>query len=681
MIPKSPNTNICIPLHAQQIAPPIPTPISPTKPLHRSQQIADLGILTAKPLTNNAPAHNTPSQVQHHTITQEAILACMNICSYITSRSLTPANTARCLFPIEILNAVLDMNTGKLLEMQHLLVNPKYKELWGKSYTTELGRLAQGIPGVSKGTDTIVFIAHNEISFTQLKGVTYGRVCINYRPKEDVPNRTRLTVSGNRVNFPGDCGTSTVDMVTVKLHLNSVISTKGAHYCTIDLKDFYLMTPMTDLEYMHMKIKDLSEDFIIMYNLANKATSNGFVYIKIQKEMYGLPQAGLLAQELFEQCLNTHGYCQSPITPGLWQHDYRPISFILCVDNFGIKYVGREHAKHLASILSKHYKYLHDWDGQWYLGMTINWDYTERAVHTSMLDYVPKALTRFQHTPLRIPQHQPYPHVKPTYGVKAQYTKNVDTSPPLDKKGKKYIQEGIGTFLYHPRCIDSTMLPALGSLTAQQANPTQNTKKIVHQLLDYTATHPNAIITYQTSNMVLEGHSNASYLSETNACSRAGRHFFMSNDEAIPSNNGAIFTILQIIKAIMSSAAEAKIAALYINCKEAILARHTLEYLGHKQPPTPMQTDNTTALGVVNNNVIKKSKLMDMKYHWLKCRINQRQFCHYWAAGKSNNGDYVTKHHAPIHHQATRSTFLTSLTILQKLQDRVQSQLSVERVF
>jgi hypothetical protein len=168
------------------------------------------------------------------------------------------------------------MNTGKLLEMRHLLVNPKYKELWGKSYTTELGRLAQGIPGISKDTDTIVFITRDEIPFTRLKDVTYGRVCINYCPEKDDPNRMRLTIGGNRVNFPRDCSMPTVDMVAVKLHLNSVILTKGARYCTIDLKVkvFYLMTPMTHPEYMHMKIKDLPEDFVIMYNLADKATSN-----------------------------------------------------------------------------------------------------------------------------------------------------------------------------------------------------------------------------------------------------------------------------------------------------------------------------------------------------------------------------------------------------------------------
>jgi hypothetical protein len=149
--------------------------------------------------------------------------------------------------------------------------------------------------------------------------------------------------------------------------------------------------------------------------------------------------------------------------------------------------------------------------------MSINWDYTGRAVHVSMLDYIPEALTRFQHPTPCVPQHQLYPHVEPTYGAKAQYTEDVDSSPPLDKQGKKHVQEVIGTLLYCAHCVDNTMLPALGSLATQQPNPTQNTKKIVHQFLDYVATHSDAIITYQASGMVLAGHSNASYLSETNA--------------------------------------------------------------------------------------------------------------------------------------------------------------------
>jgi len=140
----------------------------------------------------------------------------------------------------------------------------------------------------------------------------------------------------------------------VKLHLSSVISTKGAHYCIIDLKDFCtrqskrplsvqivhsricdnllsslydlndfcLMTPMTRPKYMRMKIKNLPEEFVTMYNLADKATSNGFVfYIKIQEGMYGLLQAGILTQELLEQRLKKQGYHQKSITPGLWRHE------------------------------------------------------------------------------------------------------------------------------------------------------------------------------------------------------------------------------------------------------------------------------------------------------------------------------------------------------------------------
>ncbi len=143
-------------------------------------------------------------------------------------------------------------------------------------------------------------------------------------------------------------------MVTVKLHLKSVISTKGACYCTIDLKDFYLMTPMACPEYMRMKLKDLSAEVVELYNLPNKVNSNGYIHIKIQKGMYGLPQAGILAQELFKKRLNKHGIRQSPITPGLWCHNFCPISFTLCVNNFGIKYVGCKHAKHLATILNEH---------------------------------------------------------------------------------------------------------------------------------------------------------------------------------------------------------------------------------------------------------------------------------------------------------------------------------------
>ncbi len=96
--------------------------------------------------------------------------------------------------------------------------------------------------------------------------------------------------------------------------------------------------------------------------------------------------------------------------------------------------------------------------------------------------------------------------------MKAQITKSGDILPALPKEGKKFIQEVIGTFLYYAQCVDSTMLTALGSLATQQANPTKNIKAKATQFLDYAATHPNAIFTYHTNNMVLAGHVNDNVL-------------------------------------------------------------------------------------------------------------------------------------------------------------------------
>ena len=211
---------------------------------------------------------------------------------------------------------------------------------------------------------------------------------------------------------------------------------------------------MTRFEYMRLKLSDIPEDVIDHYQLRKIATPDGFVYCEIQKGMYGLPQAGIITQELLAERLAKHGYHQSKTTPGLWTHDTRPIWFSLVVDDFGVKYVGEEHAQHLLNVVQKYYKCSCDWVGERYCGLTLKWDYTGRKVHLTMPNYVSKALTRFQHPPPNKPQDQPYPHVKPNYGAKKQYARPDDQSPPLNKAGKKFVQEVCGVFLFLARGID-----------------------------------------------------------------------------------------------------------------------------------------------------------------------------------------------------------------------------------
>ena len=287
------------------------------------------------------------------------------------------------------------------------------------SYRNEIGRLAQGMPGRNTGTNTIVFIKKNQVPQDRAKDATYGLITCLVRPEKiDEPNRTRLVAGGDRVHYPGDSGTPTADLLTVKLLLNSIISTPNAKFMTMDIEDFYLNTPMARYEYMRLRLANMPEDVIAHYRLNKIATPEGYIYCEIQKGMYGLPHAGIIAQQLLEERLQKDGYRQSKTTPGLWQQDTCPISFSLVADDFRVKYVGEENAQHLLDTVRKYYKCSCDWKGERYCGLTIKWDYKGWKVHLSMPGYVQKALTRFQHPLPAKRQDQPYPHVKPNYGAK-----------------------------------------------------------------------------------------------------------------------------------------------------------------------------------------------------------------------------------------------------------------------
>ena len=567
--------------------------------------------------------------------------------------------------------AVMDKDTGKMLNYRQLLRHPKYKKEWSTSSANEFGRLAQGVGGrIKKPTDTIRFIWEKDIPKARKKDVTYGSFLCTVRPEKAEPNRTRFTVGGDKINYPGEVATPTAEMLVAKILFNSVISTPGARFMTMDISNFYLMTPLKRPEYIRVRLSDMPAEIINEYNLRDKANEKGFIFMSVHKGMYGLPQAGLLANELLEKRLNKHGYFQSKLVPGLWSHKTRPIQFALTVDDFGVKYIGKEHAIHLQKVLEEHYKVTTDWTGTRYIGIHLAWDYAKGQVHLFMPDYVKKALKQFQHK-LQKPQRQPFPHTPIQYGAKKQYAKEQSNAPPVDKTEKKFIQQVCGKFLYYGRAVDSTLLTPISAIAAQSATPTTETLAQTQQLLDYLATTEDAVITYNKSDMILAVHSDASYLSEPKARSRAGGHFFLSTNATIPPNNGAILNIAHIIKHVMSSATEAELAALYIMAREAVYIRIILQEMGHKQPPTPIQTDNKMADAVITGKIQpKRTKAMDMRFHWLRDRECQQQFKFFWRPGKTNYADYWTKHHSAAHHVNIRKEFLTPFIVLEMIHQK-----------
>ena len=163
--------------------------------------------------------------------------------------------------------------------------------------------------------------------------------------------------------------------------------------------------------------------------------------------------------------------------------------------------------------------------------------------------------------------------------------------------------------------------------------------------------------------MMLAAHSDVGFHNESKGRSRAGANFYLSEDNPIPHWNEPILSITQVIKFVMTSGAEAELEALYITAQKLVPMRQTLIEMGWPQPPTPIQTDNTTAEGVVNKTIVtKKLKYMDLRLHWLRCREAQKQFRFYWDKRPNNWGDYHTKQHLPVYHRANRPLFQGVLT-------------------
>jgi hypothetical protein len=518
---------------------------------------------------------------------------------------------------------VLDHETGESLEYRQLYKHPKYKQLWSSSYAKELGRLCQGFKGEDStrppvdGTDTFHVIDYADNPPDSLKEVCFSNVVCKVRPEKVDPDQTRITIAGNRICYPGDVGTKTAPLELVKLMINSILSRKGAKFCTFDISNFYFCTPLDRPEYIKIKLSDIPQEFIDEYNLLTIFTIIGSTS-KSAKASTACPNlASLLINSLpniWPRKATTSDQCEC--TPGLWCHKWRPIVFTLIVDDFGVEYEGEVHAIHLRDTIKEHYNITENWKGDLYSGINLEWNYTARTCWLSMEDYnyIDTVLTKYNHQRPKKPVLSPFKAAPISYGAKVQYTDDEDSPPPLNDAGVKRVQGILGALLYYARAVDNKLLHALSEIGTQQA-ATEATNKRVNHLLDYCSTYPNDGILYRTSDMILAAHSDTAYLKVSKACSRAGVHIMLSEDIPVPTFNGHILTISQIIKCVASSAAKAELAGpLYICAKEMVPLRNSLVEMGWPQPQSPIQTDNTTALGIANKTIItKKMKSMDMR--------------------------------------------------------------------
>eukprot|EP00957_Ditylum_brightwellii_P190485 14499587-Ditylum_brightwellii.AAC.1 len=216
-----------------------------------------------------------------------------------------------------------------------------------------------------------------------------------------------------------------------------------------------------------------------------------------------------------------------------------------------------------------------------------------------MPGYTASMLHKFHHEQQDNPQHSPHQHVIPNYSAKVQLTMTPDMSDPLDKLGIKRIQAIIEMLLYYARQVEPSMLVAIGTIAAAQSKVTEATAKVVEHLLDYCASHPNVVIRYTPSNMLLK----------------------REHDNQM---NGPLLVVSTILRNVMALVTEAELGALFENSKEAAALQVTPEELGHQQPATPIQVDNSTTYGIVNSSIRqRKSKAIDMQFIGYKIAYNK----------------------------------------------------------
>ena len=179
----------------------------------------------------------------------------------------------------------------------------------------------------------------------------------------------------------------------------------------------------------------------------------------------------------------------------------------------------------------------------------------------------------------------------------------------------------MGSFLFYGQAVGPITLHSLNKITTTQAKPTEKTLEQTRHFLDYMHTYSDATVRFYASDMILNVHSDASYLTAQKARSRISGHFFLGKqpiDNQPIFLNGPIQSICTVLCTVAASAAEAKLGALFHNAKEAKVLRLIHHELGHPQPPTPIHIDNTTVRGIVNNTIKQqRSQSMEMKYFWL----------------------------------------------------------------
>lgn len=549
-------------------------------------------------------------------------------------------------------------------------------------YPAEASVAAVSLPPMStllRGPDCLRWMLATEQEFTRLATEWKVMEFIPFRdmPKETRPHlwnaipsiktdaegnhkmRVRGCVNPAQQDHTQDVAALTAALPAIKILLN-ITATEDRVWSSADIKDYYLHSQLPAAEYMRIPFKSIPTATQSQFKLHQMyAPGSKCALVRVTGAIFGLPQSGRIAQDDLIPRLAAAGYHQFAHTPMVFSNASRSVMFSLVVDDFGISSKSTADTEHLLGVLRASYQITYDPTGRKYLGMRIRQDHKRRAIYVDMPGYVQDACAEFKVKRPTKPVRTPLPYNRPNYGQKEQSPIEDDT-PLLDAAGKLFVQQVVGKFQYYAHAIDFSMLAALSKIASKQSAPTQHTMELLLHFLAYAVSNPAALIVYRASSMILWIHSDAAFLTEWKARSRTAGIFYLGFSGIDDPINGVLDAQSVIMKNVVPSVAEAEYGSIFANAQYGIPLRNMLADFGYPQPPTIIVTDNACAMGIANKTLkARRSKSMDVRFHWIQDQIKLRNYQVVWRPGSQNLADFVSKIHPPSHNEAMCDTLLT----------------------
>jgi hypothetical protein len=325
-------------------------------------------------------------------------------------------------------------------------------------------------------------------------------------------------------------------------------------------------------------------------------------------------------------------------TPCLFRHVSRPITFVLVVDDFGVKYQNRDDFDFLVSCLSRLYQVKSHPIASKFLGFALSHNRAKRTLSLSYPGYIDALLLRLR--PLGVkPATTPAIYHPPCYGSSAPQSASADSSHLASLKQRKELEKAVGYLLYYGRCVDGCVLPATCALASALTTATLNTMADFERLLGFASMHPNGMKVLHPSSMILDVFTDDSYLSRPKAGSVAGsvagsfHHFARVHDPDFI--NAPISVHSTRIPVVCSSVQKAEHAGTFGGCTTHVI-----------------HCDNEVAVGLANRTITPKlSKSCDMRLNWVQDRVAQLQFNVRHVKGLRNVSGLFTKSLPFIRHK------------------------------